>query len=109
MKETIKKSSEDFPLQKNVPLSPSEVVQKIGDYSRKVMAELKNTSDFPQKVKVIRKNGTTVETTLTNIFTDDGSQSDGTFYFSDNVREDSDSAKRNYFFGSEIESIIFLE
>ena len=111
MKETLKnKRGGDFPLKKNTPLPPEALVKKIGDMSRQFAMEMKNESDFPIKVLVKRNDGAEIEATIVKLYADLGSQADGTFYFSEDVRENfNPGAKNNYLFGSEIETITILE
>jgi len=101
------RESEDFPLQRGVPLSPGEVVGGIGDSGRKIGKALAGLSDFPQEVCVRRRDGVEIRTTLVGLYVD-ASQADGTFYFSGGVRDDH-TVNQNYLRGSEIESITFLE
>lgn len=94
----------EFPLDKGVPLPPEVVVDAIGRMGRRYSPEGKD--DLPKKVVIQTKDGRIIETTLENIYCDGGSQADGTFYFSEKVRNDG-RVKDNYLFGREIESITF--
>lgn len=110
MKETYKNNEdENFPLQKNIPLPPGDAVRTLGDFGRQFKMSQENKSDFPCKVLVKRKDGIEIKATLEKLYCDQASQADGTFYFSDNVRENFQPGnKNNYLFGNEIESITFL-
>jgi hypothetical protein len=100
----------EFPLPRNAPLSSQEVVKAVAGFDRKFQTGPEGKGDFPRKVRIKRKDGVEIETVLNDVFTDEGSQGDGTFYFSDNVRENSHAGNKfNYLFGREIETITFLE
>ena len=98
-----------FPLPRNFQLSANKVVEVLADYGRQMSNAINNKSDFPQKVKVVTKEGKKYCTELSNVFSDGGSQGDGTFYFSDDVRSSTHGGKLNYLFGREIEYIVFIK
>ncbi|MFA6071879.1 MAG: hypothetical protein WC810_25160 [Janthinobacterium sp.] len=105
--ETTDNQKEKVPFEINTPLYPEEVVTL---FDEEIGLNLKGKSYFPERVRIIKKDGTKVVTNLTYIYyTTGGSQGDGTFYFSDEVRKIAHGSKKNYLFGEEITSITFLE
>jgi len=100
-----------FPLERNKPIAPEIVVREIGGFARKFFNDIAKVSDFPQRVRVEKVNGEIIETVLVNLYSDRGSQADGTFYFSDRVRTKTygrSNENDDYLFGVEIKSIIFV-
>jgi len=95
---------DEFPFNRNVPLDPQVVTNTLGDFGRRFKCSLNGCQDLPQKVSIRLKTGKEVISMLVNLYTDGASQKDGTFYFEDNVR-----GEKNHFFGSEIETVTFLE
>ena len=105
--DTIRDDQEiDSFLERNVPISAHIIVQTIGDMGRRIRRALSGKSDFPLSVTIVTQDGRTIETTLEKLFTDDGSQADGTFYFTDPVRPDNDKRpNKKFLHGNEIRTI----
>lgn len=97
---------DSFPLERGVPLTTDIVIKGIGTIERQYSQE--GNQDFPQKVIIKTRDGRSINTSLEQIYCDGSSQGDGTFYFSDRVREDDSHAKDNFLFGREIEGITFV-
>lgn len=96
---------------RNIAVNPDEA-RRLGLVGRKFRNQLAGVSDFPRRVRVKKRGGEEMETNLVNVYTDDGSQADGTFYFSDKVRgtvRSSSLERDDYLFGGEIEFITFFE
>jgi hypothetical protein len=92
-----------FPFSFGMPIMTREVVAVLGSFTRKLSDDVK---DFPREVIVNTLDGRTLTVTMESLYADGGSQSDGTFYFTTDVRTD-DRPNKKFLFGSEIHTITF--
>ncbi len=100
--------SDDFPLPKDTPLLPKNVVDAIGTFKRIFKTHQRGTSDFPQPVSVTTKDGRKILAYLEKIFADTASQEDGTFYFDRQTREEDGLRATNFLWGREIDTFTIL-
>ena len=93
-------SVDDF-LERDIPLPTDLLVNTIGEMGRQLRLSLVDRSDFPLPVEVQLVGGRTFRSTLKSIYCDGSSQADGTFYFTDKVRDDG----KKFFWGHEIATV----
>lgn len=86
------------------PHSADVIVQTIGDMGRQLRHSLNRKSDFPLPVIIETRDGRKITTTLESLYADGSSQADGTFYFTESVRDDH-QPNQKFLWGHEIKTI----